>query len=174
VLRKVKYMVGLGGPRASVVLRTPMTFFRTVSRTARAEKKNVTIYWHSVLATAILVLNNGLIGLACLRRRLRYSILVYSHLASGECVISASDIDGAASGTRCLFARPRILAALVASFHSDHNRLSFIGGGATRGAHNIQSRLIVALLPLVVGRQVVGARAEHGSYHHQSKYCTSF
>ena len=31
--------------------------------------------------------------------------------------------------------------------------VSFIGGGTTGGAHRIQSRLIVALPPLVVGCQ---------------------
>ncbi len=42
--------------RALVVLRTPMTFFRTVFRVAQVGKHNVkaTIYWLSVFATTVL------------------------------------------------------------------------------------------------------------------------
>ena len=45
-----------------VAFRTPVTFFGTASGTVRAGKNNATIYWYSVIATAITyctVDNNG-------------------------------------------------------------------------------------------------------------------
>ncbi len=107
--------------RALVVLRTPMTFFRTVFRVAQVGKKQRQGY--DLLA--ICICNyctqqyNRLVTWACLSRRLRRMGSVFSGIFasviwkdSGEYVISASDVDAPASGTCFALVRCRIMSYL--------------------------------------------------------------
>jgi hypothetical protein len=57
-------------------------------------------------------------------------------------------LDGPASGTRFPLVRRRILAALVAPSHPEHNHFSLqlLVVGRREASHRIQSRLIVVLL----------------------------